>query len=186
LGRAKRFRRARQRNAARNAIRNTSLSIAQSHHSDEARYLHRVSASALLAIRVVPQITAVCAPVFLVIRAVPLGSAAVETPSRELDLFVEESSQRPSRVEVPVIGRALDIRRALILVVSFFYRDDLLEFDRGDLPRAAQTVENWFGVPGRFGGLSLPLRRLGIDSRLKVIFFVHCPDVSREFAIAFI
>ncbi len=32
----------------------------------------------LLAIRVVPQITAVRAPVFLVIRAVPLGSVAVE------------------------------------------------------------------------------------------------------------
>ena len=37
----------------------------------------------------------------------------------------------------------------------FQYRDDLLEFDSGDLSRAAQTVENWFGVPVRFGGLSL-------------------------------
>jgi len=32
----------------------------------------------LPSIRAVQQITAVCAPVFLVIRAVPLGSAAVE------------------------------------------------------------------------------------------------------------
>ena len=37
----------------------------------------------LLAIRVVPQITAVRAPVFLVIRAVPLDSAAVEYAFRE-------------------------------------------------------------------------------------------------------
>src|SRR6266568_990375 len=47
LGRAKRFRRARQRNAARNAIRKTRPSFAQSHHSDEARYLRTPSSFCL-------------------------------------------------------------------------------------------------------------------------------------------
>ena len=68
----------------------------------------------------------------------------------------------------------------------FQYRDDLLEFDRGDLSRAAQTVENWFGVPVRFGGLSLrAFGGLELTGRLKVMSFMHSPDFSREFAIAF-
>ena len=85
-------------------------------------------------------------------------------------MLVEESSQPPSlerfcrpsignlpRVEVPATGRALDIGPAKAAVgrQPFLYRDDLLEFDRGGLSRAAQTVENCFGEPVRFGGLSL-------------------------------
>ncbi len=61
----------------------------------------------------------------------------------------------------------------------FQYRDDLLEFDRGDLSRAAQTVENWFGVPVRFGGLSLrAFGGLELTGRLKVMSFMHSPDFS--------
>ena len=60
----------------------------------------------------------------------------------------------------------------------FQYRDDLLEFDRGDLSRAAQKVENWFGVPVRFGGLSLPFGGLELTARLKVMSFMHSPDFS--------
>jgi len=58
---------------------------------------------------------------------------------------------------VPVIGRALDIGGAKAAAgrEPFLYRDNLLEFDRGDLSRAAQIAENWFGVPVRFGELSL-------------------------------
>jgi hypothetical protein len=48
--------------------------------------------------------------------------------------------------------------------------------DRGDLSRAAQTVENWFGVPVRFAGLSLLVCGLELTSRLKVIFFMRSPN----------
>ena len=80
----------------------------------------------LLAIRVVPQITAVCDPVFLDIRAVRLGLAAVEhvfektPPARRkvepvppsLERFCRPSIGNLPRVEMPAISRALDIGRA--------------------------------------------------------------------------
>ena len=72
----------------------------------------------------------------------------------------------------------LGVRRRLF--EPFQYRDDLLEFDRGDLSRAAQTVENWFGVPVRFGGLSLPFGGLELTARLKAMSFMHSPDFSRS------
>ena len=105
MGRAKRFRRARQRNAARNAIRKMGASFAQSHQSDEACHFwgpHRVSGYQG------------CTPVFFE------------------HVFWELASR---------------ICWNLIVVISL----------------AAQTVETWFGVPVRSGGLSLLLRRLEID-----------------------
>ena len=73
----------------------------------------------------------------------------------------------------------LGVRRRTAGREPFLYRDDLLEFDRGDLSRAAQTAENWFGVPVRFGGLSLrAFGGLELTGRLKVMSFMHSPDFS--------
>ena len=90
----------------------------------------------------------------------------MSTSSTKLDLLVEESSQfrphlkrfrRPSSETCPewkrpLIGPALDIGRAKAAArrEPSLHRDHLLEFDRGDLSRTAQTVENWFGEPMRF------------------------------------
>jgi len=122
----------------------------------------------------------------------PLSS----TPSeKKLDPLVEESSQfRPhlrDSVALPsgtypgwkcpqlAVPLTLGVRRRLRVVNLFQYRDDLLEFDSGDLSRAAQTVENWFGVPVGFGGLSLrAFGGLELTGRLKVMSFMHSPDFS--------
>ncbi len=54
------------------------------------------------------------------------------------------------------------------------------------ISRAAQTVENRFGEPVRFGGFSLlAIGGLELTARLKVMSFMHSPRFFWIFAIAF-
>jgi len=47
------------------------------------------------------------------------------------------------------------------------------------ISRAAQTVENRFGAPVRFGGFSLlAFGGLELTGHLKVMSFMHSPDFS--------
>ena len=81
---------------------------------------------------------------------------------------------------MPAISRALDIRRAEAAAGGepFQYRNDLLEFDRGDLSRCTdgrepvrRTGEVWWVQFAR-------VRRLELTARLKVMSFMHSPDFS--------
>src|SRR5437867_13118719 len=72
----------------------------------------------------------------------------------------------------------LGVRRRTAGREPFLYRDDLLEFDRGDLSRCTdgrklvrRTGEVWWVQFAR-------VRRLELTARLKVMSFMHSPDFS--------
>src|SRR5439155_5798318 len=72
----------------------------------------------------------------------------------------------------------LGVRRRTAGREPFLYRDDLLEFDRGDLSRCTdgrklvrRTGEVWWVQFAR-------VRRLEWTARLKVMSFMHSPDFS--------